>query len=469
MLPYALLRYLFAFRFDIHDDDAAAIAREKFVTRFSEEPGVAAKSVPDSHSETRAHLVGHLLGYDFHSSRHLAPLLANPQRLRDRALSYLQEYFEAACASRPVLVLLEDLHWADDSSLEVFSRLSLTMQDQRFLVVGATRPELFDRRPNWPEGQNTHRRLDLQPLSELECRSLAADVLQKVENVPDAILKLITSSAEGNPLYTEELLKMLVQQGVIVKEDESWMIRAERLTELKVPTTLSGVLQARLDNLAEEERLILQQASVIGRIFWDIVVLWDAVVLYLQHQPLKGQSDELINEALRTLREKEIVFQRDLSVFAGANEYVFKHALFRQVTYESVLIRARQSYHALVADWLIEHSGERAEEIAGLIANHLEHAGRLKEALLYLQLAGQEATQLYALVEALRFYDEAVELVAGHPEAFANQELAELRSKRGEVRALAGDFEAAVADLEFAFERPANLTHQAGHGLPPDG
>jgi predicted ATPase len=405
---------------------------------------------PSPSVESRAHFIGHLLGYDFRGSNHLASIVAHPQQLRDRALSYLQDYFKALCSSGPVLVLLEDLHWADDSSLEVFSMLSLTLHHQPLLVVGATRPELFERRPDWYERKSIHMRLDLQPLSEKESRTLVIEVLQKKENVPAALLELVVSNAEGNPFYVEELLKMLVQHGVVVKEGDSWQVRAEQLAEVKVPPTLSGVLQARLDSLAKEERAVLQQASVVGRIFWDVAVI------YLNRQFLEAKNEEpdedYVKKALHSLQEKEIVFDRDLSVFAGANEYIFKHALFRQVTYESVLIRSRRTFHSLVADWLIKQSGERSEEVTGLIANHLEQAGRLEEALIYLSQAGERAAQLYALIEALRFYDQAVELVKDHPKAFSGEELAQLRSKRGDVHALAGEFEAAAANIDFALQ-----------------
>jgi class 3 adenylate cyclase/tetratricopeptide (TPR) repeat protein len=446
ILPYALLRNLFAFHFNIQDDDAASVAREKIVAGFSEELGAGPEGDPGSNSEMQAHFIGHLLGYDFRSSRHLALIMANPQQLRDRALSYLQGYFEVVCASGPALVLLEDLHWADDSSLDAISWLSLALQNQPVLVVGTARPELFERRPHWTEKQPLHQGLELRPLSEQDSRSLAVEVLQRAENIPDALLKVILSNSEGNPFYVEELVKMLVQQGVIVKGDERWLVRVERLEEVQVPITLSGVLQARLDSLAEEERTVLQQASVVGRVFWD------AVVMYLNRQLREAQGDERIEQTLLALREKEIVFRRDSSVFAGATEYIFKHALFRQVIYESVFVRARRTFHALVADWLIEHSGGRSEEVAGLIANHLEHAGRLEEALVYLRRAGEEATERFAVVEALRFYDQAVELVAEHSEAFTGEEMAQLRGQRGGVQALAGDFEAAVADISFALQ-----------------
>ncbi len=456
-MPYAFLRDLFAFHFNILDDDTADLAREKIANGFNEELGAhqlrgdPAREV-GFHSQMRAHFIGHLLGYDFQKSRHLAPVLNKPQRLRNEALAYLQDYFQALCGSGPVLLLLEDLHWADDSSLDVIANLSLKLQGQPLLIVGTTRPELFASRTDWQdEGPNQqarsfHRRLDLGPLSDLESRGLVIDILGDTGGVAAELLELIVSNAEGNPFYVEELIKMLVQLGVIFKEGEGWRVHTERLENLQVPPTLSGVLQARLDSLEAEERAVLQQASVIGRIFWD------AIVMYLNHK-LDGESgDEATGDALLSLQEKEIVFRRDRSIFTGANEYFFKHALFRQVTYEGMLIRIRRIYHSHVADWLIEQSKQRSDEVVGLIAHHLEHAGRIEEALRYLRQAARQAARLFALVEALRFYDQAVELVTANAETFSGQELVRLRSERGEVHAVAGAFEAAAADMRFALQ-----------------
>jgi type II secretory pathway predicted ATPase ExeA len=249
-LPYAFLRDLFASQFNVQDDDAAGVVRKKIEAGFSEElrAGERGEILPsdvESDLEMRAHFIGQLLGYDFRGSSHLASILDNAQKLRDRAISYLDDYFRELCASGPVVILLEDLHWVDDSSLDALSSLSLSMRNQPLQIIGAARPELFERRPDWYEGRAFHRRLDLQPLSEQESRNLVIDVLHEAEHVPDALLDLIVSNAEGNPFYVEELIKMLVQQGVVVREERRWRVLTGRLAELHVPPSLSGVLQAR--------------------------------------------------------------------------------------------------------------------------------------------------------------------------------------------------------------------------------
>ncbi|NIV39292.1 MAG: hypothetical protein GWN58_60735, partial [Anaerolineae bacterium] len=171
---------------------------------------------------------------------------------------------------------------------------------------------------------------------------------------------------------------MLVEDGVIVKGEAEWRLEPSFLAGVRVPPTLTGVLQARLDRLPAGERTVLQQASVVGRLFWDQAV-----------ERIGASAGEVVEagevaERLSALRSREMVFQRETSAFAGAKEYIFKHHMLREIAYESVLKRVRRIYHGLVADWLLEQGGERVEEYAGLIADHLELAGRVAEAADYL-------------------------------------------------------------------------------------
>ena len=139
-LPYALLRDIFAFRFEIQDDEPAQIVREKLISGF--EIGFGA----DDESEMKAHVIGQLLGYDFRSSQHLTTLVENPQKLREQAVAYLVDYFQAICAQGPAMILLEDLHWADDSSLDMLNELSSKLPLESLLILAATRPALLSRR-----------------------------------------------------------------------------------------------------------------------------------------------------------------------------------------------------------------------------------------------------------------------------------------------------------------------------------
>jgi len=169
----------------------------------------------------------------------------------------------------PVILQLEDLHWADDESLDFLNYLAEVNRDMPLLMLAFTRPTLFERRADWPGTGRWHERIELHPLDKGSSRLLANEPFKKLPEVPAALRELITGGAEGKPFYMEELVRMLIDQGVIDTSGDPWRLNAERLLSTKVPSTLTGVLQARLDGLPADERLTLQEASVIGQVFWD--------------------------------------------------------------------------------------------------------------------------------------------------------------------------------------------------------
>jgi predicted ATPase/class 3 adenylate cyclase len=401
-LPYALLRDLFVSCFEILDDDPLPVVRNKIVDRFREAFG------GEKDYEMKAHFAGQLLGYDYRDSPYLQGVLESPQQLRDRALVYLTDFIKAHAVSTPVVIFLDDIHWADDSSLDSIERVSDQLSAEPVLFVALTRPSLFEWRPSWGMGP-LQQRLALQPLSRLESEQMLEQVLQKVQELPDRLCELIVKNAEGNPFYLEELVKMLVEEGVIVKSEPTWRVLSGRLPELHVPPTLTGVVQARLDRLPDDERVVLQQASVVGKVFWD------AVLSYMNREAQAGgipveRGSAGIPKYLDHLQDREMIFQHESSAFSDAAEFSFNHAILQEVTYESVLKRIRRVYHATVADWLISHSGDRVGEVAGLIAGHLEKAGKNEEALDYLCRAAEMAASNYAIDKAADFYARALAL-----------------------------------------------------------
>jgi tetratricopeptide (TPR) repeat protein len=210
------------------------------------------------------------------------------------------------------------------------------------------------------------------------------------------------------------------------------------------------VIQARLDSLPPAQRRTLRQASVVGRIFWD-----EAVCHIGQHEAQGKLLADEIKRYLGTLEEREMIYNQESSAFSGVNEYLFKHSILRDVAYESVLKRVRRVYHALTAEWLIDHSGDRIDEVSGLIAGHFENAGNIEEAVHYWQRAADLARSNYAIVEAIDLYTRALALVAaedlercyvllkGRTAALENQgnRVAQLRDleRRASIADLLGD------------------------------
>jgi len=389
MLPYGVVRDIFFWRFQIEDSDAPAEARRKFVDALRATFGAA--------TEEHAALLGQLIGLDFSSSPFIAGIVGDPKQIRDRAFHSASQYFKAIAAIDPVMVQLEDLHWADEGSLDFVNHLAQACRDSPILIVCAARPALLERRPLWGSGQGNHERIDLAPLARRSSRELADALLQKLAQPYIALRELITGGAEGNPFYMEELTKMLIDDGVIVVGSDVWQVMPERLARVHVPPTLVGVLQARVDALPPEEKLALQVASVVGHVFWA-----DAL----------AAIDPRLVDALPALMARELVYGRETTAFEGIGEYVFKHNVLHQVTYESVLKRDRRERHGRCAEWLVAQTGERVSEHLGLIANHYEKAGDLAHAALYFRRAADDAIESYANEAALDHLARALALTA---------------------------------------------------------
>jgi class 3 adenylate cyclase/tetratricopeptide (TPR) repeat protein len=392
-VPYGLLRDLFAWRFEIADSDPAAVARDKLARGFG--------SVFGDRAEEQTALVGQLIGLNYADSPFIAGIATDARQIRDRAVHAAAQYFRLLLegGGDGIVVLLDDLQWADDGSLDFVNHVGQACRDLPVMVMCLTRPALFERRPLWGSGQGNHERITLAPLSRRGSRELADEILRRIDPVPAALRELVTSSAEGNPYFIEELVAMLIEDGVIVthldEDDEHWHVDADRLLEVHVPPTLAALLQTRLDGLPPAERKALQQASVIGHVFWD--------------EPLARIEASSIG-ALDAITRRELAHCRETTSFDGTHEYVFKHHLLHQVSYESVLKRQKREQHRLTAEWLVARSAGGNAQFNNLIAHHFERAGDLASAAVYLGRAGQDAARAYANAEALSCLGRALAL-----------------------------------------------------------
>lgn len=391
--PYALIRSLCSFRFEIQDTDSVEIAREKLLAGFLDllgEQQVDAEEVA---------VIGSLAGIDFSDIPALRGIQDDPQQIQTRAYHYLVRYFKQIMERVPLVMLLEDMHWADDRSVDFLQHLISECHDLPLFIVVVGRPSFLNRYPAWGSEDDRYRLIPIHPLGEEDSRLLVDEVLRHALSVPPELEKMIVSRAEGNPFYIEEVIKMLIQDGVIVTSQPNWSIQIDRLGATKIPATLTGVVQARLDRLTLEERVALQRAAVVGRVFWD------HVVLCLDEEP---STAEVTGQVFPLLQESELTFRRGVSSFSGMEEFIFKNAVLLDVTYESVLKQYRRIYHEQVANWLLEHA-DRVTEFAGRIAEHFEGANKHPQAAYWYARAGKQAQKTYALNAAIQSYQKALD------------------------------------------------------------
>ena len=273
---------------------------------------------------------------------------------REEAFAAWRRLLEAAAEQRPLILVFEDLHWADDGLLDFVDHLADWATTVPLLIVGTARPELLDRRPGWGGGKRNAFTLSIGALSDEETAVLLQRLLDRAVLDADA-QRAVLQRAEGNPLYAEEYARMLA-------EHEGG--------DLPLPETVQGLIAARIDALAPEEKSLLQDASVIGKVFWPGV--------------LTGAEDRI----LHALERKEFIRRDRRSSMAGETQYAFLHALVRDVAYGQIPRAERAGKHHRAAEWLTSLAGDRAEDHAEMLAHHYREALTLGEA------AGLDTTAL---------------------------------------------------------------------------
>jgi len=421
-LAFAPVAEIFKQDAQIMDGDPADAARVKFldtVTRW----------LPDGSKRVAAAL-GFLVGLVFPDSP-IAGL--DPKSAREEAFASWRRYLRARSTAAALVLVFEDVHWADDGLLELVEYTASHLHDSPVLLLCLARPELLERRtPLGGLGRNTAM-MHLEALSETESRALVAALLA-VDDLPESVRLEIVSKAEGNPFFVEEIVHMLIDMGAIVQRDGRWRAAAA-IGSLPLPETIQGVLAARLDRLPDEEKRLLQHASVIGRIFWAGTLMALGV----------GRTE--LPQLLERLEGRDLLRERPSSTLAGDREFIFKHALTREVAYASLPRAVRGPAHAKVAQWVEQTSGQRVNEVVDLLAYHWSSAGDAGKAVAYLIRAGDRARQLFANRRAADAYTQALALGA---ETRAATETAAVRRKRGEALQLLGQYDAAQGDFESA-------------------
>lgn len=338
-----------------------------------------------------------------------AAIQALPEAVRHKRLvASLNALLTHSLSAGAQVLVCEDVHWADRSSTEVLRDTLEVVAQLPVLLLLTSRPE-----PDAPIDElaeaadralgNRFRKIHLAPLTQQESSSLVAQLLE-IESLPVATRRLILDKSEGNPLFVEEIIRMLMERSAIVRSGDQWVAtRPAGWGEL--PTTLNGLLLARVDRLPDEPKRLARVASVIGRHF-DLPTL--AAVL----EAANGELD--VERSIQDL----IAFDLLQPPGDGNPDYSFRHALIEDAVYDSILHRDKSRLHGAVAGVLERHAGQ-LEESAAVIALHLERAGNAGRAVDYLILAGENALQRFAPREGMDLFQRAVDhlsAIAPEPE-----------------------------------------------------
>jgi class 3 adenylate cyclase/tetratricopeptide (TPR) repeat protein len=326
-----------------------------------------------------------------------------------------RRFFEHLAERSPLVLVFEDLHWADDGLLDFVDDLIEWASAVPLLVVCVARPELLTRRPGWGGGKPNATTLSLSPLTRDDTARLVAALLEQAV-LPADLQAALLARAEGNPLYAEEYVRMLQDRGFLRRDEGAW--RFEGSDDLPLPESVQGIVAARLDSLDPEEKALAQDAAVIGKVFWAGAVA-----------AVGGTERAAAEQRLHALSRKEFVRRERRSSVAGEEQYIFLHVLVRDVAYGQIPRGSRSAKHRAAAEWIASLSADRSEDHAEMLAHHYLSALELSRAAgqdasefaeparLALRDAGDRALALNAFAAAARFYRAALELwPKEHPE-----------------------------------------------------
>jgi class 3 adenylate cyclase/tetratricopeptide (TPR) repeat protein len=303
---------------------------------------------------------------------HLRPLLGLPGATADQSERFAawRRFFEALGEVRPAVLVFEDLHWADDGLLDFVDYLADWAVTVPILIVCTARPELLDRRPGWGGGKRNATSVSLSPLSDDDVGRLIAALLER-SVLPAETKSELLRRADGNPLYAEEYVRAL---------------REGRRPEEALPENVQGIIAARLDTLAAEDKALLQDAAVVGKVFWLGAVT-----------AVGSLSRATAEQRLHSLERREFIRRARRGSVSGDAEYAFRHVLVRDVAYNQIPRFARAEKHQSAAAWIGTLGDDRSEDRAEMLAHHYGAALQL------LQAAGKSTVEIARLTRDARF------------------------------------------------------------------
>jgi class 3 adenylate cyclase/tetratricopeptide (TPR) repeat protein len=304
-------------------------------------------------SERIAAIVGGLLGVE------------DSPPAPDEMFWAIRKTFEALARRRPLVLVFDDVHWGEPTFLDLIDHIADWTRDAPILLIAMARAELLEKRPAWGGGKRWVTTMSLEPLSDVESEELVTSLLGRAE-LPTELRSQISHAAEGNPLFVEELLGKLIDDGFLVTAGDGWSATGD-LRQLAIPPSIQALLAARLDGLNGEERTVIERAAVEGKVFHR------GAVTELAPEPMRGQ----VRDRLASLMRMELV-RPDQASFAGEEAYRFRHLLIRDAAYQALAKQTRSELHERFAGWLERVAAERLTEYEEIIAYHLEQAYRYR-------------------------------------------------------------------------------------------
>ncbi len=439
-------------RFGLVAGEDAAESRDKILA------GVADVVKPQQVPEV-AHLVAHLLRVPFEDSPVVTPLLESPQRLEARLFMALKRFFAAEAERHPLVIVIENLELCGQDTINFLHYLAAGLRDARVMLVGSGTPVVYERHPAFVDGELAPTKIELGALSATEAEDLMKELCKQLGEVPPALLAQ-AKTLGGSPRAIHELVRLLLESDVIVREGLMWRIDKANLAAMKLPRNYDEVVTARLRVMDSTERRVLEMAAVVGEVSWlDAILALERSASQtsdpdgptLQQIAASGDHSRVtVLGAIGRLVEREWLVEVPQSSIAGEKELRIANPNLWALVYKTMDEAKRQTYHGIVARWLELHPEGRGPAAQEEVARHLALAGEAQEAAVRYRRAAEAARSQFANEAAIRLFDRALACI-GDADIAAR---IHIWHDLGSVYELIGDFEAALG----AFERMLRLS-----------
>ncbi|HUL84744.1 MAG TPA: adenylate/guanylate cyclase domain-containing protein [Actinomycetota bacterium] len=330
----------------VSDDDAPGIVRVKLAALLAE----------DEHAARIVDGVAQAIG------------LSEEVGAPEETLWSIRRLFERIAQHAPLVIVFDDIHWAEPTFLDLIEHIADWSRDAPMLLLCLARAELLDHRPMWGGGKLNATTIHLEPLTEAEAARLIEQLLGRASLEPD-VERRIAEAADGNPLFVEELISMLIDDGSLALRDGRWMPTTD-LSTVPVPPSIHALLAARLDQLDPDERSVAERASIEGRVFHRGAVV----------ELCGSEVDGHVDRHLAALLRRELI-RPDRSSFSGDEAFRFRHVLIRDAAYDAIPKEVRADLHERFGAWLLQASGARVLEHEEVVGFHLEQAFRYRQEL----------------------------------------------------------------------------------------
>ncbi|MBI5361362.1 MAG: tetratricopeptide repeat protein [Planctomycetes bacterium] len=409
------------------------------------------------------HFVGNLMGLPLNDSPILKPYKDNPKLLQQLMFKSLVTLFTLSSRKTPLIIVAEDIHWADPGTLDALTYVAMAIENAPVMILTTAREDQFPAKDTFCKNLPNFITITLAPLSEKYSARLVNEILVRVKEIPERLISQVIKKAEGNPYYIEEIIKDLIERNIISTINETlpdgtskekWFIKEEALTELVVPETLEGLIQTRIDRLPDIDKVLLQEASIVGRDFWESVLMSLEKKLYEDNPGLVLPP---MHQRIVGIEQKEFVYQKPISSFTDDTEYTFKHTFTRDVIYSTIPGKVKKNFHGVVAAWLKDRTKDSSEKYASLLAFHYENAAQPDIAKDFYLKAAEAAKEVHDNIKAIAMYKKVLELNKDGDKDFFRK----TKKPIAELYAIIGRFDDALIYLNELLDIETDMAERA--------